>query len=49
MIRTISIGTKILIQGIFERDLDNGDIMIRVGKKKYRGKPVLDEPAECRA
>lgn len=40
MIRTITIGTCISIQGIFEREAANGNIVVRIGSKTYEGKPV---------
>ncbi|MFD1797020.1 hypothetical protein ACFSC1_13610 [Paracoccus aurantiacus] len=40
MIRTITIGSYISIQGLFERQVDGGDIVVRVGEKIYQGKPV---------
>lgn len=40
MIRTITVGSCISIQGKFERDLGNGRIIVRVGDKTYAGTPV---------
>lgn len=40
MIRTISVGSCILIQGLFERLAPNGNIVVRVGSLTYEGKPV---------
>ncbi len=40
MIRTITVGTHISVQGMFERELDNGRIVVRVGEQTYAGKPV---------
>ena len=40
MIRTITIGSCISVQGLFERSTDSGEIVIRVGDKTYQGKPV---------
>lgn len=40
MIRTITIGSYISVQGTFERQIEGGDIVIRVGEKTYQGKPV---------
>ena len=40
MIRTISIGGYILIQGLFERMMPNGNAVVRVGSRTYEGKPV---------
>ncbi|WP_269801957.1 hypothetical protein [Paracoccus zhejiangensis] len=40
MIRTITIGSCISVQGVFERKDPNGKIAVRVGDKIYVGKPV---------
>ncbi|WP_294929056.1 hypothetical protein [uncultured Paracoccus sp.] len=40
MIRTIKIGSCISVQGVFERQTANGNIVVRVGAKTYEGKPV---------
>ncbi|WBU56026.1 hypothetical protein [Paracoccus sediminicola] len=40
MIRTITIGSHISVQGVFERSIADGNIEVRVGTKTYRGKPV---------
>lgn len=40
MIRTIQIGGYISVQGLFERMNPNGNIVVRVGKQTYEGKPV---------
>lgn len=40
MIRTITIGSCISVQGTFERQIDNGTIVVRVGNQTYQGKPV---------
>ncbi len=40
MLRTIAIGSCILIQGIFERSMKNGNVIVRIGEKTYEGKPV---------
>lgn len=41
MIRTITIGSCISVQGVFERQEPNGTIIVRVGTKTYQGKPVV--------
>lgn len=41
MIRTITIGSCISVQGIFERSSANGNIIVRVGGQTYEGKPVV--------
>lgn len=40
MIRTITIGSYISVQGIFESADQNGLMTVRVGEKKFQGKPV---------
>ena len=40
MLRTITIGTSISIQGMFVRTRPNGKIVVRDGKTVYTGKPV---------
>ncbi len=40
MIRTITIGSYISVQGLFEGVTDSGDVVVRVGQKVYQGKPV---------
>lgn len=37
MLRTIVIGSCVLVQGLFERDLGDGRIQIRVGSKLFEG------------
>ena len=40
MIRTIVVGSCVFVQGLFERDLGNGQITVRVGQQIFAGKPV---------
>ncbi|MGR3467095.1 MAG: hypothetical protein ACU0CI_04390 [Shimia sp.] len=40
MIRTISLGRYIAIQGVFVKALANGRIRIRAGERMYEGHPV---------
>lgn len=40
MIRTITMGTYVSVQGVFLRSLPNGKIAVKVGQKVYEGKPV---------
>lgn len=40
MIRTITMGSCVSVQGTFERDMGNGQIEVRVGEKTYVGKAV---------
>jgi len=40
MLRTITVGSFSLVQGIFIRALPDGKIAVRVGKTIYEGHPV---------
>ena len=40
MLRTITIGTTVYVQGTFVRALSGGLIQVRVGDKVYSGTPV---------
>ncbi len=40
MLRTITVGTHVQIQGLFVRTLDNGKVIVAVGSREYEGKPV---------
>ncbi len=40
MLRTISLGTSILIQGIFVQALPDGRVTVRVDNADFSGKPV---------
>ena len=40
MLRTITVGSCVSIQGIFVRKLSDGKIVVRVGEKTYAGQPV---------
>ncbi len=40
MLRTILVGSRVSVQGTFIRKLDNGNILVRVGRKIYEGTPV---------
>ncbi len=40
MIRTITMGTYVSVQGVYLRSLPGGKIAVRVGKKIYEGMPV---------
>ncbi|SEO09100.1 hypothetical protein SAMN04490248_101313 [Salinihabitans flavidus] len=41
MLRTITLGSHILVQGLFVRSLPDGRICVQVGKKMYSGLPVI--------
>ncbi len=40
MLRTITIGTHVSIQGIFVQTLRDGRILVKVGENLFQGKPV---------
>lgn len=40
MLRTITLGTAVMVQGIFVKSLPNGRIQVRVGDQTYSGVPV---------
>ncbi len=40
MLRTITIGTTVSVQGVYVRDLPNGQMQVRVGDQTYSGTPV---------
>jgi len=40
MLRTITLGSCVSVQGIFVRELKNGKIIVRVDDKIYEGFPV---------
>lgn len=40
MLRTITVGDYVSIQGTYVRTLPDGRIVVRVGKKLFEGRPV---------
>lgn len=40
MLRTITVGTTVSVQGIFVRELPNGNISVQVDDAVYTGKPI---------
>lgn len=40
MLQTISIGSCVSVQGLLVKNLENGRVVVRVGKRIYEGKPV---------
>jgi len=40
MLQTISIGSCVSVQGLLVKSLENGRVVVRVGKRIYEGKPV---------
>jgi hypothetical protein len=45
MLRTITLGSCVSVQGIFERQLDNGKILVRVGERVFEGFPIIKKAA----
>ncbi len=45
MLRTITLGSCVSVQGTFERQLDNGMILVRVGKLLFEGYPIVKKAA----
>jgi len=40
MLRTITVGNHVQIQGLLVRTLENGKVVISVGNREFEGKPV---------
>lgn len=40
MLKTITVGTCISVQGTFVKSLSNGRIVVRVGDRVFEGRPV---------
>jgi len=40
MLRTITIGSCVSVQGMFIRKLNDGQIVVRVGEKTFVGYPI---------
>lgn len=40
MVRTITLGSCVSVQGILVRTLDNGKLVVRVGERIFTGVPV---------
>jgi hypothetical protein len=45
MLRTICLGSCVLIQGAFVSTFADGSIAVRIGDRIFRGKPVPSERA----
>ena len=41
MLRTITMGTCVSVQGTFVKSLPDGRVLVRVGKQVFSGKPVV--------
>lgn len=40
MLRTIILGSCVMVQGLFVRQLENGRIVVSVGERTYEGRAV---------
>jgi hypothetical protein len=40
MLRTITVGNHIQVQGLFVRSLENGKVIVSVGEHQYQGQLV---------
>ncbi len=40
MLRTITLGSCISVQGLLVKTLANGNMVVRVGKKTFTGRPI---------
>jgi len=40
MLRTISVGNHIQIQGLLVKTLDNGRVVVSVGSEHFEGRPI---------
>lgn len=45
MLRTILLSSCVSVQGTFERQLDNGKILVRVGSMLFEGYPIMKKAA----
>ncbi len=45
MLKTITVGTCVSVQGTFVRALPNGKVEVRVGEKLFAGTPVSQTAA----
>ncbi|WP_371170128.1 hypothetical protein [Aliiroseovarius sp. 2305UL8-7] len=45
MLRTIMIGTCVMVQGQYVRDLSDGRIVVRVEDRLFSGRPVAQRKA----
>lgn len=40
MVRTITLGSCVSVQGIYIRDLPEGRVLVRVGEHEFAGRPI---------
>ncbi len=46
MVKTITLGNYISVQGLWVRDLADGRMVVRVGQKEFVGRPVAKDLRE---
>lgn len=45
MVKTITVGSCVSVQGMYVRELTDGRIVVRVGREEYIGRPVSAKSA----
>ncbi len=45
MVRTITVGSYVSVQGLYVRELTDGRIVVRVGHQEFVGRPVSAKAA----
>jgi hypothetical protein len=45
MVKTITVGSCISVQGLYVRDLADGRMVVRVGQQEFTGRPVTAKSA----
>ena len=45
MLKTIVVGSCVSVLGVFERQLENGKILVRVGDRLFEGVPIMKKAA----
>lgn len=45
MVKTITVGNYISVQGMYVRDLSDGRMVIRIGQQEFTGRPVSAKSA----
>ncbi|MCB1356678.1 MAG: hypothetical protein KDK53_09345 [Maritimibacter sp.] len=47
MVKTITLGDYISVQGLWVRNLADGRVVVRVGEKEFAGRPVARVTAQA--
>ncbi|PYE84431.1 hypothetical protein [Pseudoroseicyclus aestuarii] len=45
MLKTITLGSCVQVQGLLVKQLEDGSLVVSVGDRTYRGRPVSAAPA----